>query len=263
MQASKTLANIKVRLETIKYGGWENLEVAINIKSPKDLYLTYPTTEVILNYEPDNVRKKIASKSLKAFLGAGRTVGKFTGNIVNKENLVGATTKVTLISLDDFLAIATWESSVNQNIGVAQILAAGFGDSIRSIAYEQVGITLGIEERQAWLIDRLEVKELFWEFTTAIKNSREAAGKDISFFHYSTPIDRINRRLFGKTAKQIKEELGNPVSLTRDSFGRKALRRISAVQESAAVRISRGENPCDAVENCIKSFFYDIIDFRI
>jgi len=44
--------------------------------------------EVNLNYEPNNVRKKIASKSLKAFLEAGRTVGKFTGNIVNKE-LVG------------------------------------------------------------------------------------------------------------------------------------------------------------------------------
>ena len=44
--------------------------------------------EVNLNYEPNNVRKKIASKSLKAFLRGSRTVGKFTGNIVNKE-LVG------------------------------------------------------------------------------------------------------------------------------------------------------------------------------
>jgi hypothetical protein len=221
----------------------------------------HESPEVILNYRADSYRKKIASKSLKAFLGKDLVIGKFTGIIVNKKT--DGTPKVALISLEDFLAIATWESSVNQNIEVAKILAAGFGDSIRSIAFEQLGIELGLEERQAWIVDRLAVKELFWEFTSAIKQSREAAGKEISFFHYSTPIDAINRGLFGKTAKQIKEELGNPVALTRDSFGRKALRRISAVQESAAVRISRGEKPCDAVANCIESFFYEVIDFKI
>jgi hypothetical protein len=255
------MSNITVRLEKIKYAGWENLEVAIDVNAPKDLYLTYPTAEIILNYRVNSLREKIASKSLKTFLGKALVLGKFTGTIVNKKT--DGTPKVALISLEDFLAVATWEASVNQNIRVAQTLAAGFGDSIRSIAYEQLGITLGLEERHAWIVDRLEVKELFWEFTTAIKLSRKAAGKEISFFHYSTPVDAINRGLFGKTAKQIKEELGNPVSLTRDSFGRKALRRISAVQEAAAVRISRGEKPCDAVANCIASFFYEIIDFRI
>jgi hypothetical protein len=41
--------------------------------------------EVILNYRENSVREKIASKSLKAFLGAGRTGGKFTGTIINKK----------------------------------------------------------------------------------------------------------------------------------------------------------------------------------
>jgi len=90
------------------------------------------TAEVILNYRENSLREKIASKSLKTFLGKALIPGKFTGTIVNKQ-LVG-TPKVALISLEDFLAIATWESSVNQNIEVAKILAAGFGDSIRSIA---------------------------------------------------------------------------------------------------------------------------------
>ena len=44
MKASKTLTSITVRLETIQYGGWDNLVVAINIKSPEDLYITYPTS---------------------------------------------------------------------------------------------------------------------------------------------------------------------------------------------------------------------------
>jgi len=52
------------------------------------------------------------------------------------------------MSLGDFIAIAIWESSVNRNTEVTQILASGFGDSIRSTAYEQLGIPLGLKERQ-------------------------------------------------------------------------------------------------------------------
>lgn len=100
------MAIIAVRLEIIKWGGWDKLEVAVNVADPAELFLTYPTAEVILNYRENSVREKIASKSLKAFLGAGRTVGKFNGRIVNKENLVGATAKVVLILLEDFGPIA-------------------------------------------------------------------------------------------------------------------------------------------------------------
>jgi len=185
------MPNITVRLEKIKYGGWENLEVAIDVNCTKDLYLTYPTAELILNYAPNNVRKKIASKSLKAFLGAGRTVGKFNGTIVNKPELIGATAKVALMLLEDFLAIATWESSVNQNIEVAQTLAAGFGDSIRSIAYEQLGIELNLEERQQYLAEKLAHKKQFHELFT--KWLKQDAGGDCSAVLWGVEVNKLKK----------------------------------------------------------------------
>ena len=185
------MPSISVRLEKIKYGGWEYLEVAIDVKSPKDLYLTYPTAEVILNYRADSVREKIASKSLKAFLGAGRTVGKFNGTIVNKENLVGATAKVALISLEDFLAIATWEAVENQNKAVGRVLAAGFGDSIRSIAYEQLGIELGLEERQQYLVEKLTHKKQFHELFT--KWLKQDAGGDCSTVLWGIEVNKLKK----------------------------------------------------------------------
>jgi hypothetical protein len=60
------------------------LTVAIAVTNPKRLFLTFPTAESILNYRANSVREKIASKSLKAFNGGGRTVGKKEGLIVNK-----------------------------------------------------------------------------------------------------------------------------------------------------------------------------------
>lgn len=183
------MPSISVRLETIKYGGWEYLEVAIDVKSPKDLYLTYPTAEVILNYRANSLREKIASKSLKAFLGKDLVLGKFTGTIINKKT--DGTPKVALISLEDFLAIATWESSVNQNIEVAKILAAGFADSIRSIAYEQLGIELTLEERQQYLVEKLTHKKQFHELFT--KWLKQDAGGDCSTVLWGVEVNKLKK----------------------------------------------------------------------
>ena len=184
---------ISVRLETIQYGGWEQLEVSIDIAQPdtKTLYLTYPTTETILGYRENSVREKLTSKSLKTFLGAGRTVGKFSGRIVNKPDLVGATAKVSLIELDDFLALATWEAVVNQNLEVGKILAAGLGDSIRSLAYEQLGIELGIEDRQQYLAQRLQHRQHFHPYLT--KWLKHDAGGDNNAVNWGWEVNYFKK----------------------------------------------------------------------
>lgn len=184
---------LTVRLEVIQYGGWKELEVAINTERPdtKTLYLTYPTTEIILGYRENSVREKLASKSLKAFLGAGRTVGKFSGRIVNKPDLVGATAKVSLIELDDFLALATWEAVVNQNLEVGKILAAGLGDSLRSLAYEQLGIELGIEDRQQYLAQRMQHRQHFHPYLT--RWLKEDAGGDNSAVDWGWEVNHFKR----------------------------------------------------------------------
>ena len=109
----------------------------------------------------------------------------------------------------------------------------------------------------------MESKELFSVLTTAIKETREAAGKEVSFFHYSSPADAINRGLFGKTAKQIREELGTPKeALNRDNFGRRSLRWITNVQDSAARRVRAGQKPCEAIATVIRELGYEVIDYR-
>lgn len=253
------MSSLDVFQAFIKYAGWDNLEVAVDI-GKESLYLSFPAVEIILNYRSNSLREKIASKSLKAFLGRDLISGKISGNIVNKAG--AGTPKVALILLKDFTAIATWEASVNQNIEVAKLLAAGLEDSIRSIAFEQLSIELDVQERQLRLIERMDTKDLFWDITRAIKETCEASGKKPNAFDYSNPMDAINRGLFGKTAKQIREELGIPKStLNRDHFGRTALRRITAVQDSASRRIRRGEKPCLAVNNAIYELAYEVIDY--
>ena len=125
------MKTITVRLDTIRYGGWENLKVAIDIDSPKNLYMTYPTAEILLKYETDSLKEKIVSKSLEYFLGESRTIMVQVGNILNKENMVCA--KVNLISLDDFLAVAQWETVENQNKDVGHLLAMDFENTFNHL----------------------------------------------------------------------------------------------------------------------------------
>jgi hypothetical protein len=121
------------------------LTVAIAVNNPKRLFLTFPTAESILNYRADSFRKKIASKSLESALGKDLVVGKFTGTVVNK---VGdGTPTVSMIEFEDFVKVVAWEASVNQNPIAFQLLVAGFSDSFRSLAYEQMGMKLEVDER--------------------------------------------------------------------------------------------------------------------
>jgi hypothetical protein len=66
----------------------------------------------------------------------------------------------------------------------------------------------------------------------------------------------------GKPAKKIREELGIKTGLTRDNFGRKALRWLTTVQEAAAVRVRKGIDPVQAVKDVIADLGYYQIDYR-
>lgn len=217
---------ISVRLETIRYGGWDELQVAIDIEQAdnKTLYLTYPTVETILNYRPDSVREKLKSKSLKSFIGEGKTVGKMSGNIVNKPELVGATAKVSLIELQDFLALATWEAVVNQNIEVGKILATGLGDSIRSLAYKQLGIELEEEDRQEWIERRNKTRIDFHPvLTDSIKRN----------------LNPESSQEWGKYIWQFQDALGID-SGTRDKLPSGKLLELAIAQNTAAALLDAG-----------------------
>lgn len=138
------MSNIKklqVRLETIKYGAWDNLEVAIDInekpsKEGRKLYVLFRTIETILNYHPNQARKKIESKALKALLGENSKLGKMKAVIVNKDgsykNTGSRSGLVSVILLQGFSQLITWEVSQG-NTKALKLLMASFEDSFRSL----------------------------------------------------------------------------------------------------------------------------------
>lgn len=125
-------------------------------------------------------------------------------------------------------------------------------------------IVFSVVDRQEFLKERMESKALFWDLTEAIRDTRLSANKEINRYHYSNPMDAINRGLFGKTAKEIRTELQIPDrALTRDSFGTRSLRRITVVQETSALKVRRGDEPCQAIVSVIRDLCYPVIDFRV
>jgi len=256
---SKSEAKIKVRLETVRYGGWDSLEVAIDCANPQNMYLTFPTVETILNWEAKRYGEKIASKSLKAFAGKALHGTKMSAIIVNKQGL--GTPKVSLVALDDFQIIATWEAAVNGNIDVAKLLAVGFCDSLRSITLEQLGIVLVIEDRNEWIKTRLMGKEKRTCLTDSIKVWLECNEvSDIAKkFLYSNVSDKLNIGLTGHKAKHWRDIVGcSDNAALRDCWKDSHLERIKSVEEHATRLIVRGQTPMDAIELALEFFDFSL-----
>lgn len=254
------MSQIKVRIVEIKYMGWERLEVAVDTCNPKDLYVTYPTCESILNYRSNSVRKKIASKSLKAFLGEGQAVGKKSAVIVNK-NLFGATAKVNIIALEDLQKLAIWEAVVNSNVDLVRLITVGFIDSLRSIALEQLGATLEVDERNSWMSERLKGIEVRTSFTDAIDRyylDTHPNTDKTPFYAYSNASDCLNVMLTGFKAKYWRELFGFATDeQLRNHWCKKHLNRIEHVEELAKAKVEQGLlDPVAAVKYAIGELGY-------
>lgn len=256
---------IAVRLETIAYGGWNNLQVAIEVANPKNVFVSFPTIEKILGYEPNNTRKKIASKSLKVFLGEGSSLvkfGSFLGLITNAGK--GEAQIMSLLSLEEFGMLAQWEAIENQNRVIGRILAIGLIDSIRSIALEQLGIELKFEERNEWIKARLEGVEQRSNFTLSIQErylKSRAGEQKVPFFAFSNPSDRLNVLLTGHPARHWVEkwDLEAQNIPLREMFSVGQLKRMHSVEEHAAVLVSRLDmKPSDAIEQAVEFYGFEV-----
>ena len=240
----------------VQYGNHNGLEVLIDPKT-KGMWVTQPTMERLLGWEPETARKKQVSKSLKDFVGKPLAAAK----TVKAKDILGRPNTCKAIPYEDFLKVLYWQVHENNKAAI-KLAVTGFGDSFRSLVFEQAGIALEDKERQQWIFDRLESKTLFWELTKAIDETMRSQGKEPQFYHFSNAMDTINRCLFGKPAKKIREELGIKTGLTRDNFGRKALRWLTATQEAAAVRVRRGVDPVQAIKDVISDLGYHQIDYK-
>jgi hypothetical protein len=152
-------STIPVRLETIQYGD-RSITVAVNTKDAKQFFITRSSAESMLNGGSNDFPEEIAARLLKN-LDVGLIAGEFSGSVVNKE---GAETRnVSLLLFEDFVKVVAWEAKnrndrafqlhqnersfeCSKNDRAFQLLVAGFADSFRSRAYEQMGIPISGNE---------------------------------------------------------------------------------------------------------------------
>lgn len=250
---------IEIRLEYIKYGSHSLL---MGIDKQERLYMTFPSIESLFEYGKDSFRKKLKSKALKSLLGERLITGKHKAKITNKD-IIG-TPNVNVIDFDLFLAIAQIEGRTNDN--VFRLLVDGFGDSLRSLALEQFGVAVEVEKRQIWLEDRLASKDAFKQLNDSIKtyiDNHPERSKGFRDFAYSNCQNAINRRLFGKDARTVREELGNVSHLLRDHYNQRALRRIEAIQSLANRYIVKSDmEPLEAVKKALDEYSYGVIGYN-
>lgn len=170
------------------------------------------------------------------------------------------------IKLEDFEKLAA-NLAFRGNVKAQQFVKDLFGLSLHQLFCDAFGQKFEAADRQAWLQARQESKRLFWEITDQIDRwimSRECSREP--WVYYSNSMDAINRALFGKTAKQIREEVGAAEGqLTRDHFGHQALFNIGLLQYQAAKAMQRDLQlrPVDAIKMTAERLQLDVIDFKV
>lgn len=127
--------------DNVRYADTENLEVFVDTDT-NDLYVTQPTIERLLGYEPDNARKKLRSKALKTALGGDSTVGKTVTCI----DTLGRKNKAKAIPLRVLNVLLLLEFRKGNERAEA-LMFAGFNDSFKSLVLEQCGVKIGVDAR--------------------------------------------------------------------------------------------------------------------
>jgi hypothetical protein len=132
-------------------------------------------------------------------------------------------------------------------------------------------LTVEAEEAQKKLVEiwerlRKVSKESFWFITDAVKSYYIKYPKPEHYAgeHYAQVFDVLNVGLFGKKAKQIKEELGIPKGkLNRDNFGEKSLQKIDMIQRIAEAQIIHHEKqPLEAVQTALLVMNYSVSSYK-
>ena len=201
-----------------------------------------------------NGHKKYATQTIERLLGEP-----FNGHKVKVESYKNLINALTLVQFEKIMLKLDRAGDVK-----AQAFRdALVGLSLVQLFHDAFGLEFAAIDRQNWLKARMESKALFWELTDSIKQYHLSRGVEPKFYHYSNAMDAINRGLFGKTAKEIRAELGVTEGLTRDNFGDKALRWLTTVQETAARYVNEGKEPQQAVTEVMTLLRYERIPYNV
>ena len=90
----------------------------------------------------------------------------------------------------------------------------------------------------------------------------ELTNDDLAYL-YPICQDAINKGLFGKTSKIIKLELGiGKNKLSRDHYGKNALKAIEMIQRLAGAYISQNLHPLPAINKAISQYAYKLMSYK-
>ena len=108
-------------------------------------------------------------------------------------------------------------------------------------------------------------KDAFFQLGDTIKSYLDSgnASQDEKTYLYSSCQNKINRSLFGKDAKTIREELGiGKAKLNRDHFSVESLRRLDHIQQVSARFARQGQHPLTAIDSALSLYAYDLIKYK-
>jgi hypothetical protein len=197
------------------------------------------------------------SRDLKRLLGESFSPSKAKTNLYKQ--------LINVFSIEQFeLALTKLDRLGNQKAQEFRDQLVGL--SLHQLFSDAFSVKFEKEERQGWIKKRQENIDSFWligEATELYKSRHSELSQNTLKFMYPNYQDAINRGLFGKTAKQIREILGlsDKNKLNRDHYGKKALVNIESIQRLAAQLINQDKLPLDAVKQALSLYSYPVIDF--
>lgn len=168
----------------------------------------------------------------------------------------------TWVHYEIALDVARWVSTP-MRIWANRTLRAVIEGDFKPLTEEAAIIQSNL--RETWQGLRNASKAAFWSLGDAVKSyiqSNPSKSDKYKQFAYSLCQDCINKALFGKAAKAIREDLG-VTDLLRDHYGTMALRRLDLIQSLAsAMVINQNMEPLEATKYAVKLYNFDVIDYK-
>lgn len=161
---------------------------------------------------------------------------------------------VNTISLIEFEEVIV-RLALKGNEAAIQLTLALVGLSLTQLFSDAFGVRFEGEDRQNYLIERMKSKQQRRTLTDAIQDYifRNEPSENYCKFIYSNVSDCLNRKVFGKASKDLREEKGIASNeLLRDSFTVDELYEIGHIENMAMKLIDRrGVEPLEAMKQAL------------
>jgi hypothetical protein len=173
-----------------KYAGFD-IDAAQDLETG-EIWISTPTVETVLGYRSDSTRKKISSKSFKAFAGEDFQLGKKKAKSTKHNNVTNV-----YYSKATFLKLMYWEISQG-NIQVMDLVFSGFVVDLEGSIQAALGNELIEEQRERYRQLVHERIQYFRSWCDVIHD------RHVSFYgvkpegwYYAKLVKHANMRLFG------------------------------------------------------------------